>query len=57
MGQEQIQRRDPPPLPGRVVKAAATKGVPKLSLTGRFTNTPDPLAASYTMAILWEQPI
>lgn len=50
MGQEQIQGRDPPPLSGRVVRAAATKGVPKLSLIGGFTNTPDPSAVSYKVA-------
>lgn len=50
MGQEQIQRGEPLLLPGGVVRAAATKGVPKLSLTGGFTNTPDPSAASYRMA-------
>lgn len=44
VGQEHIQRRDPPPLP------AATKGVPKLILTGSFTNTPDPSTASYRTA-------
>lgn len=51
LGQEQIQRGDPPPLPGGgVLRAAATKGVRKLSHTGSFTNTPDNSTASHRMA-------